>query len=198
MNLRLTKPEDAAGRALRNTPSRNRRRRRGPGSKKPQPQPETSDEEARTDNEDEEDYTGPTKLDETAPSVHLSVVEREIQELEDEQVRSTNAYPGAKNTIGSVYQRRWYLSLDRRACAFTKKRIEGRPVWEYDRKQGGSSDDAAGRNDGDASRRLAFPFYVRGANHERSVVTGRQGVEILLDEGVEDFVPRKGWTPVLN
>jgi hypothetical protein len=126
-------------------------------------------------------------------------MEREIQELEDEQVRSTNAYPGAQNTIGSVYQRRWYLSLDRQACGFIKKEINGRPVWECDRKQvDHGCDGATDPNDGDASGRLAFPFYVRGVNHERSLVTGRQGVEILQDERVEDFAPRKGWTPVLN
>lgn len=42
------------------------------------------------------------------------------------------------------------------------------------------------------------PFYVRGPEVERSVVTGRLGGDVLSDEGVEGFVPRRGWNPVLN
>ncbi|EEU48090.1 uncharacterized protein NECHADRAFT_75306 [Fusarium vanettenii 77-13-4] len=73
----------------------------------------------------------------TANAEKLSAMEREIRELEDEQVRLTNAYPGASNTIGSVHQR-------------------------------------------------------------RCVVTGQRGADILKDEGVNNFVQRKGWKPVLN
>lgn len=42
------------------------------------------------------------------------------------------------------------------------------------------------------------PFYVRGPEVERSVVTGRLGREVLEDEGVEGFVPRRGWRAVLE
>jgi hypothetical protein len=41
------------------------------------------------------------------------------------------------------------------------------------------------------------PFYVRGPEVERSVVTGRRGLDVVRDEGVQGFVPRKGWAPVL-
>ncbi|KAI1657655.1 hypothetical protein F4813DRAFT_389391 [Daldinia decipiens] len=46
--------------------------------------------------------------------------------------------------------------------------------------------------------RLTFPFYVRGVEAERSVVTGRTGGDVLKDEGVVGYIGRKGWRPVLN
>lgn len=42
------------------------------------------------------------------------------------------------------------------------------------------------------------PFYVRGPEFERSVVTGRTGNDVLIDENVENFTPRRGWRPVMN
>jgi hypothetical protein len=42
------------------------------------------------------------------------------------------------------------------------------------------------------------PFYVRGPEVERSVVTGRRGQDVLEDEGVEGFIGRKGWRAVLR
>jgi len=39
---------------------------------------------------------------------------------------------------------------------------------------------------------------VRGAEVERSVVTGRTSGEILRDEGVEGFRARKMWRAVLE
>lgn len=41
------------------------------------------------------------------------------------------------------------------------------------------------------------PFYVRGPELERSILTGRLGSDVLRDEGVETFTPRRGWNPVL-
>lgn len=46
--------------------------------------------------------------------------------------------------------------------------------------------------------RYEWPFYVRGPDHERSVITGRLGADILRNEGVIDFVRRKGWRPMLS
>src|SRR6202000_2900753 len=37
---------------------------------------------------------------------------------EDVMMRRNNAYPGASNTINSVHQRKWFLSLDRAMCGF--------------------------------------------------------------------------------
>lgn len=46
---------------------------------------------------------------------------------------------------------------------------------------------------------MAFkPFYVRGPEMERSVVTGRSGKDVLEDEEVQGFIPRRGWRAVLE
>ena len=42
------------------------------------------------------------------------------------------------------------------------------------------------------------PFFVSGREVERSVVTGRLADEVLRDGGVEGYVARKGWRPVLE
>jgi uncharacterized membrane protein len=39
---------------------------------------------------------------------------------------------------------------------------------------------------------------VLGREVERSVVTGRLAGEILADEGVDGFVPRRGWRGVVE
>ncbi|KAF4125095.1 hypothetical protein GMORB2_3934 [Geosmithia morbida] len=178
LNLRLTKKEDAAGRSRRPAA-----RRRG----KPTSPEETSDNE----NGAEEDGA-------IVPNSHgnneaLSAMEREMRELEDQEVRQTNAYPGATNTIGSVHQRKWYLSLDRVACGL----IEGRDkVW---RRRSGDATASDGHGHEDAhGERLTYPFYVRGADHERSVVTARKGENVLFDEGVVGFIRRRGWKPILS
>ncbi|KAJ6015512.1 hypothetical protein N7540_010103 [Penicillium herquei] len=125
--------------------------------------------------------------------------EREISTHSDNetdlQIQINNAYPGSTNTIGSIHQRRWYLSLDRHNSGFerriayqegissglrTKKRIWARSI--------GCRNDLSGFE----------PFYVRGPHVEQSVVTGRLGKDVLDDEGVEGFIPRQGWRPTLN
>lgn len=127
----------------------------------------------------------------------VSAMEREIRELEDEQVRQTNAYPGASNTIGSVHQRRWYLSLDRSACGFTRtKNRWALPLGESDRPNDGPND--AQSQSETHQQRLRWPFYVSDATHERSVVTARRGQDVLDDEGVAGFMSRKGWNAILN
>ncbi|KAF7188464.1 hypothetical protein HII31_10126 [Pseudocercospora fuligena] len=93
---------------------------------------------------------------------------------ENEVMRSNNAYTGASNTIGSIHQRHWFLTLDRSNSGFTKAR---------------SGPDAGRWVGGDA-------FFVRGRDHERSVVTGRLADDVMADEGVEKFVGRKMWRPI--
>ncbi|KAK1636150.1 hypothetical protein BDP81DRAFT_34133 [Colletotrichum phormii] len=133
----------------------------------------------------------------------LSAMEKEIREVEDEFVRRTNAYRGAENSVGSVYQRRWYLSLDREACGFERRSVGGKRIWVLKDGGGGGgkgNEDRGGGDGGevDESGRLRFPFYVRGPDVERSIVTGRKGAEVLRDGCVEGFVGRTGWRPVLN
>lgn len=118
----------------------------------------------------------------TTPSP-ASAREKELAEEEDAQVRRTNAYPGAANTIGSVHQRSWHLSLDKASSGFVRGG-EGRWVRADERGKG---------------RERGFEaFYVRGREVERSVVTGRGAGEVCADEGVVGFVWRKGWRAVLE
>ncbi|KAI1090362.1 DNA polymerase ligase-domain-containing protein [Rostrohypoxylon terebratum] len=175
LNLRLTKEEDVAGR-IKSTRAYATTKARcfvimGKGS------------DPDSDVDESEIVNAPVEQAE-AGNGGISPMEREIRELEDEEVRRTNAYPGAVNLIGSVHQRRWHLSLDREACGFTRKRKDGCVFWELDRgehptkeKEG---DDEVGNNG-----RLAFPFHVRGVDVESSVVTGRKGADVPRDEGVE-------------
>ncbi|EME46104.1 hypothetical protein DOTSEDRAFT_125196 [Dothistroma septosporum NZE10] len=94
---------------------------------------------------------------------------------EDATIRANNAYTGATNSIGSVHQRHWFLSLDRTYSGFHKVR-------------GGSE---AGRWIG-----AWEAFYVRGRDVERSVITGRNADEVMADENVEKYVGRKMWRPI--
>ncbi|KAI1743193.1 DNA polymerase ligase-domain-containing protein [Xylaria scruposa] len=213
LNLRLTREEDAAGRTRSTRTPKTRRRRGAPtagsGRLTRSRGKKVVEYATSSDSESDDDVvhapTGQTKGDEK----NISATERELRELEDEEVRRTNAYPGAINSIGSVHQRRWYLSLDREASGFVKRRREGRVVWE---SADAHSEGAAGvrrkavrgRNEKNSNQdeattsRLAYPFYVRGVEHERSVVTGRLGSEVLKDEGVVGYIGRKGWQAVLK
>lgn len=102
----------------------------------------------------------------------------------DAAIRANNAYPGASNSIGSVHQRRWYLSLDRVGSGFVK------------RGGGWVRRDAEARAKQEGEGRGFEPFFVMGREEERSVLTGRLGGDVLKDEGVEGFVCRKGWKAV--
>ncbi|GAW11518.1 hypothetical protein ANO14919_008650 [Xylariales sp. No.14919] len=242
LNLRLTREEDALGRARSTRIPRTRRRRGAPSTlsdritrsaskRKNAPEPVTSSDSEReyastpsfrrsARREREGTRTGDDEEDD-AEIVHapaeqvkegekdISATERELRELEDEEVRRTNAYPGATNSIGSVHQRRWYLSLDREASGFVKRRREGRTVWESTdihadataegvRKAEDRKKDKEAKEDEAVTPRLTYPFYVRGVDYERSVVTGRLGSEVLRDEGVIGYVARKGWQAILK
>ncbi|KAI2616096.1 DNA polymerase ligase-domain-containing protein [Hypoxylon sp. NC1633] len=207
LNLRLTTTDDIAGRAKSARPAMRRSRRggasrgrgargrgRGKGKGKAVAPMTSSDSDSDPEGEADDNEAEVVKAPaEEAEGEDVSAMEREIRELADETVRRTNAYAGATNSIGSVHQRRWYLSLDRPACGFAKRREAGRVVWESETR-GGSVGKGAENSDG----RLTFPFYVRGVEVERSVMTGRIGADALRDWGVEGFVGRKGWRPVLN
>ncbi|KAI0405816.1 DNA polymerase ligase-domain-containing protein [Xylaria palmicola] len=241
LNLRLTRDEDAAGRARSARVPKTRRRRGAPSAvsrrvTRSSAKSRKASEAATTSDSDSEHASNPSR---THPGqqhpdagirdsggdaddiVHapveqakdgennISATERELRELEDEEVCKTNAYPGATNSIGSVHQRRWYLSLDREACGFVKQRREGRLTWEridglsdattkgLQGAQSGKGMKSTDENEG-STLRLAYPFYVCGVEHERSVVTGRLGAEVLRDEGVAGYVRRKGWQAILK
>jgi hypothetical protein len=98
-------------------------------------------------------------------------------EYEAAAIRANNAYTGADNAIGSVHQRHWFITLDKANSGFVKKGEKWQRV---------------------ASDRGFEAFYIRGADIETSVVTGRTSAEVMADEGVEGFVPRKRWRPILE
>ena len=171
--MRLLKSENRHEQPAK--PSRKRRRKASTDGPLAPETPPTSDH----DNDDE------------IPSIEMdtnaSALEREIAEQEDEDVRLRNAYPGATNNIGSIHQRKWYLSMDRYASGFSPLPVEsgskgGRRTWTRRR---------------DGERLLGFdPFIVKGRELESSVVTGRTADDVMADEGVQGFVGRKGWRPV--
>lgn len=107
---------------------------------------------------------------------------------EQEAIRLANAYPGATNDVGSVHQRKWFLSMDRRGSGFVPSRAKDRStVWAG--KKG---------DDEDGGLHSFGRFQVLGREVERSVVTGRLAREILADEGVDGFVPRGMWRAVIE
>ncbi|KAL4745526.1 hypothetical protein BDW72DRAFT_186569 [Aspergillus terricola var. indicus] len=110
----------------------------------------------------------------------------------DFQIRLNNAYPGAVNDIGSIHQRRWFIMLDRAGSGFVPEKVSHTKADSHGKKRW-----VRGVDKGAGSRTGFDPFHVRGPEVERSVVTGRRGPDVIRDEGVQGFVPRKGWTPVL-
>lgn len=182
--MRLTSLDNSNPRAQPGRIPRKRRRRTQPSStlsttssSSPSPSPplDTAVETPKPDPE----------LDDEVGSASAS------DDDEDEKTRLTNAYPGATNSIGSIHQRRWFITLDRESSGFepvpstASSKSSGKKTWVRKRSAEGEL--------------LGFePFYVRGPEVERSVVTGRLAREVLEDEGVEGFVRRRGWRPVLE
>jgi hypothetical protein len=113
----------------------------------------------------------------------------------DTQIRLENAYPGATNTIKSIHQRKWFLSLDRFACGFrpTKEISFGRKVWERPLLRVKN-----GVGNGMSERGGFEPFHVLGRDVERSVVTGRLAGEVAVDEGLVGYKPRGGWKGITD
>lgn len=114
---------------------------------------------------------------------------------EDEKIRANNAYTGATNDIGSVHQRKWFLSVDRSMSGFAKriaKSASGFTETQWVRKGG----EASIANGVIGSRTGFDRFVVGGRETERSVVTGRLANEILADEGVIGYVPRGLWRAI--
>lgn len=184
VHMRLSVEDDVEGQVKARREVEGLRRRRVVGGT---PRKKLHD---NSDDEDEEEYEVPATPQVAPGDEALSAMEKELRELEDENVRKTNAYPGADNTIGSVHQRRWFMSLDRLGSGFVKRKVEGRSKWV-------KGQDTEYEEEGDEDR-LKWPFVIRGAEFERSVVTGRLGNDVLRDEGVTDFRGRKGWRPILD
>jgi len=106
-------------------------------------------------------------------------------EEESERFRLTNAYTGATNDIGSIHQRKWYLSMDRASSGFFPVREKGKGARTWVR-----------RKQPDGTLGGFEKFLVMGREVERSVITGRLAKDIMTDEGVEGYVPRGLWRPI--
>ena len=120
------------------------------------------------------------------------------EDASDEKIRLNNAYPGASNSVGSIHQRRWYLSLDRVNSGFhPTTNGDGQRVWlrrKWRPRKVGEGDGEGYDEDVEGFE----GFVVRGREVERSVVTGRTAREVMSDEGVNGFVERKGWSAVVE
>lgn len=193
VSLRLTKSNDTLVQPKR--PARKRKRRHAPkkpdstsSSRSPSPVPLT---DASGGIQDRQNPASSAKVkgELTPPTPTISATHSDD---EDEVVRKTNAYPGATNSISSIHQRRWYLSLDRTNSGFERYIVPSTKQRHWKRRK------LTNQTDG-TEKLLGFePFYVRGPDVERSVVTGRCGGDVLEDEGVKGFKNRKGWRPVFE
>lgn len=124
-----------------------------------------------------------TPLDTSAPREHS-----DSEDDLDHRIRLNNAYPGSTNSIGSIHQRRWFITLDRVNSGFIHE-----PGFQFGQKRW------VRKQDESTGQLLGFgPFYVRGPEVERSAITARLAKDVLEDEGVDSFNGRPGWRPVLE
>ena len=151
--------------------------------------PSTTPRKRRRRTHSKPSRTRDTTSESSVSPERISTEETNTEDNEtDHQIRVNNAYPGSINSIGSVHQRRWFITLDRPNSGFTDVPGPGPGKKQWIRKQ-----------DHDKADLMGFePFYVRGPELERSVVTGRLAKDILADEEVEGFNPRRGWRAVLE
>jgi hypothetical protein len=173
--VRLTKDHDTA-----NQPKRPIRRRRKYDPKLAQRAPQSSSSDPEADTEKD-------TLPNTPNSKPTSTSHSDNEE--EETTRLTNAYPGATNSVGSVHQRTWYLSMDRINSGFmpVKDKQTKKGIWIRKKGDGEKEEENEG-----------YPFFVMGRDQERSIVTGRLAKDILMDEGVVSYVPRRLWRPVME
>jgi hypothetical protein len=110
-----------------------------------------------------------------------AMAEASDNEAEMSGIKMSNAYRGATNSIGSVHQRHWLVSLDKLNSGLVKAQ--------------------SGPDEGNwvpASGKSFGSFFIRGADIEKSIVTARTSEQVMSDEGVEGFVPRRRWIPILD
>jgi hypothetical protein len=165
-----------------------RKRQRKTAKSAPRRMVETSSSEASDADEPQLHWKDVESLHRTASPPRKAENEEDAHaasEEESEAIRLTNAYTGATNDIGSVHQRKWYLSMDRASSGFVPVRDKRTGAKTWTRKRGP-----------DGALRGFEKFWVMGRNVERSVVTGRLANDIMKDEGVEGYVPRGLWRPV--
>ena len=126
----------------------------------------------------------PEDSEDDAPQNGKIITNAHSDDEDNMNIQLNNAYAGSINTIGSIHQRTWYLSMDRISSGFSKSKSDGKVIWQPQ----GNDENIKGFES----------FYVRGRDVEGSVVTGRLAVEVLHDEGIEGYVGRNGWRAVLE
>lgn len=198
ISLRLTKENYRSEQPGK--PSR-RRKRKAPKNGGP-PLTDDSDESSNTTSRTSKDDTRISSSNTTAASPQRSETgalnpedaAAVASDGEDETIRVNNAYTGATNDIGSIHQRRWFLSVDRKASGFTK--ISRKPSSSFVQTRWVRTIEDR-LIDGVLGGPSGFDrFVVGGRDTERSIVTGRLAGEILADEGVVGYTPRGLWRPV--
>ncbi|KAF2747461.1 hypothetical protein M011DRAFT_494261 [Sporormia fimetaria CBS 119925] len=97
---------------------------------------------------------------------HTTGAESEIEALYETRLRLNNAYPGSRNSIGSIFKRRWTLALDRVSSGFVRVSDNNVDEWVRDGDKGFD------------------PFLVGGPGVDRSLVTGRLATEVESDAGL--------------
>ena len=166
--------------------------------------------QVETDSETELTTSSEAKIPRVAESLEITEEAAQAQEAagasdaedQDETIRVTNAYPGASNTIGSIHQRQWFLSLDRLSSGFVKSRTgndEGRWTRRLADAKVTERQHHGDRRGCEVAETTGFDtFIVRGRDVERSVVTGRLAKDVYEDEGVSGYEGRKMWRPVVE
>lgn len=160
-----------------------------PGSRHPhEPRPAVRRKKRRVVKVVETSSSGEEESDATLPVADAVdaewALEWERKEIDKREVRRVNAYPGAENTVGSLYQRKWFLCLDREGSGFY--RAGKNEIWQRRNKLGG--DGLEGFE----------PFFVRGVEDESSVVSGMKAEQVMREAGVDGFVRRKGWKAIFD
>jgi hypothetical protein len=129
-----------------------------------------------SDTSDNESLPSAASTDETTAIANASDSD------ESDTIRATNAYTGATNSIGSVHQRHWFMTLDKTNSGFVKATSGERKGKWISPGQG-----------------MGFEaFFVQGAAVERSIITGRNSEEVMSDEGVEGYRERGMWRAILE
>lgn len=156
-----------------------KRRRKGPDTTTHKPTPPLTDSDSEI-----VVPASPRKVSVAMDEDDDAVAGASDDEAEDATIRATNAYTGATNSVGSVHQRHWFLTLDKNSSGFERKDKKWVPAR------------AVTGDDGERKLRGFEPFFVMGADVEESVVTGRTSAEVMTDEDVEGFMLRKMWRAV--
>ncbi|PNS21846.1 hypothetical protein CAC42_444 [Sphaceloma murrayae] len=158
-------------------PSAPKRRRRRTSAPKPRPRnPENTDSDTSPSTSTTTSSTSTIQESAAAKDAAAASDDQDRDAAEQASIRSSNAYPGANNDIGSVHQRQWFLSLDRSASGFVQS--------------------SSGAEKGRWTRGGFEAFVVRGRDVERSVVTGRRAGDVMDDCGVEGYKGRKMWRAI--